>query len=155
MILVEIPGSEPWELASLVLDFNGTLATAGILVPGVVELLRTLSRAVTIHILTADTYGTARAQLEQAGLGHTLKQVHSGADKLAYVNALDASRVVAIGNGRNDAPMLHAARLGIAVIGEEGAAGEALMAADIVCRSIVDALALLQDARKLVAVLRP
>lgn len=155
MIPVEIPGSEPWELDSLVLDFNGTLATAGILVPGVVELLRSLSRVVTIHVLTADTYGTVEAQLEQASLSHTLKQVRSGADKLAYVTALGAGRVAAIGNGRNDVRMLRAARLSIAVIGDEGAAGEALMAADIVCRSIVDALTLLQDQRKLVAVLRP
>ena len=154
MIPVEIPDSEPWELDSLVLDFNGTLATAGILVPGVVDHLRSLSLDVAIHILTADSYGTAQAQLEQAGLSHTLKQVQSGADKLDYVTALGAGKTAAVGNGRNDVQMLRAARLGIAIIGEEGAAGEALMAADIVCRSIIDALTLLQDPRKLVAVLR-
>lgn len=51
--------------------------------------------------------------------------------------------------------MLRAARLGIAVIGPEGAASGAIMAADLVCRSVTEALDLLLDERLLVATLRP
>ena len=40
MMRVEIPGYERWELKYLVLDFNGTLAVGGILLPSVVEPLR-------------------------------------------------------------------------------------------------------------------
>jgi soluble P-type ATPase len=51
--------------------------------------------------------------------------------------------------------MLRAATLGIAVIGPEGAAGPTLVAADVVCRSVLDALDLLLDERALAATLRP
>jgi len=47
--------------------------------------------------------------------------------------------------GANDEAMLRLAMLGIAVIGSEGAATSAVLAADIVCGSILDALDLLLD----------
>jgi len=56
-----------------------------------------------------------------------------------------AGRSAAVGNGANDAEMLAAAALGIAVIGPEGASTAALMAADLVCGSVTDALDLLAD----------
>jgi soluble P-type ATPase len=62
--------------------------------------------------------------------------------------------VVAVGNGRNDRLMLEAAALGIAVIGDEGLAADAMQACDIVVRHIADALALLEDPRRLIATLR-
>ena len=70
------------------------------------------------------------------------------------VDRLGAAGCVAIGNGANDVPMLERAALGIAVIGPEGASGRALAAADVVCRSVVEALDLLLDPRLLVATLR-
>jgi soluble P-type ATPase len=50
--------------------------------------------------------------------------------------------------------MLRAARLGVAVIQAEGAAAQALAAADLVLPSIIDALELFQNPRRLVASLR-
>ena len=67
---------------------------------------------------------------------------------------LNPQRVVAIGNGRNDRLMLEAAGLGIALIQAEGAASETLRRADVVCTSILDALGLLRDPRRLIATLR-
>ena len=60
----------------------------------------------------------------------------------------------AVGNGRNDAPMLGAVALGIAVIGPEGAHRDALAAADITALSIDEALALLAEPKTLKATLR-
>jgi soluble P-type ATPase len=51
--------------------------------------------------------------------------------------------------------MLQEAALGIVVIGREGAAAATFAAADVVCRSIGDALELLLDDRALAATLRP
>jgi soluble P-type ATPase len=51
--------------------------------------------------------------------------------------------------------MLREAALGIAVIGPEGAAATAIAAADVVCRSIGEALELLLDDQALAATLRP
>jgi soluble P-type ATPase len=55
----------------------------------------------------------------------------------------------------NDAEMLIAVRLGICVIGPEGAHRAALDAADVVCSSIRSALDLLLNPRVLTATLRP
>lgn len=136
-----IPGFGTLRIDHLVLDFNGTLATDGKLLAGVRRRLRLLSRALKVHILTADTFGTARATL--AALPCTLvvlpeqRQDHA---KAAYVRRLGSARTACIGNGRNDRLMLKAAALGIVVLQEEGAAREALAAADLVMPGIVEAL---------------
>ena len=68
---------------------------------------------------------------------------------------LGADRCCAVGNGLNDAPMLRAARLGIAIVGPEGAGSAALAAAEVVCASIIAALELLLDPVTLASTLRP
>jgi soluble P-type ATPase len=106
-------------------------------------------------VLTADTFGAARAAL--AGLPcsvHVLPQVGQSHTKLAQVAQLGRSQTVCIGNGRNDKLMLQAAVLGIAVIGPEGAALDALHAADIIAPNIHTALDLLLYPQRLVATLR-
>ena len=75
-------------------------------------------------------------------------------DKLEYIADLRRKTVAAIGNGRNDRLMLHAAALGIAVIGPECAAAEAVAAADIVAPNILAALDLLLNPLRLTATLR-
>ena len=155
---IDIPGHGPLTLRHLVLDYNGTLALDGNLVPGVAERLTALAAtpsALGVHVLTADTFGQVRQQL--AGLPCACQVIGPGQQdqaKLEYVRALDPATVVAVGNGRNDRLMLAAAGLGLAVIGGEGAAREALDAARVVCLSILDALDLLRHPLRLVATLR-
>jgi soluble P-type ATPase len=67
---------------------------------------------------------------------------------------LGSEKVIAIGNGRNDMPMMEIAGLAIAVIGPEGAAGEMLRIADAVVRDIHDALDLVTHPLRLKATLR-
>ena len=148
----DIPGFGELLLAHLVLDLNGTLSDRGRLIEGVPERLTFLARDLQVRIVTADTFGVA-AELAQM-LRVPVITVATGGEKEAIVRDLGADAVIAIGNGRNDEPMLRAARLGIAVIGPEGAATAALLAADLVCGSVVDALDLLLDRRLLVATLR-
>lgn len=134
------------------IDVNGTLSHRGSVIPGAVDRVRRIATELEVELLTADTFGTAR-DLGRA-LGVTVVVVSTGDEKVAHVLALGAESTVAIGNGLNDAPMLRVARLGIAVIGPEGASSAAIAAADIVCGSIADALDLLLDTRLLVATLR-
>lgn len=154
MITIEIPGRGRLEIAHLVLDLNGTLATDGHVPPQVAERLRALGAEVQAHVLTADTFGTA-AGLQNLGarivLLGTGNQVEAKAEA---VRALGASRTAAVGNGMNDEGMLGEAALGIAVIGREGAAVPALLAADLAVTSIEDALDLLRFPKRLVASLR-
>ena len=155
MVAVDIPGFGNLRLDHLVLDFNGTLAVDGQLLSGVGPLLGQLSESLTVHVLTADTFG--RATQELAGLPLRLVVVGPSGQaeaKLDFVTKLDVDHVVAIGNGRNDAKMLGAVALGIAVLQREGGAGVALQNADVVSPSIVDALELLRYPLRLTATLR-
>jgi P-type E1-E2 ATPase len=151
--VIPIPGGSALELADLVLDFNGTLGLDGGLLPGVEPLLRELAATLHIHVLTADTFGTAEAAL--AGLPITLHHIAHGDEKRSFVEQLGSAGVVAIGNGCNDVAMLQVAALGIAVVGPEGASAEALAVADVVVGDILTALGLLDHPRRLTATLRP
>jgi soluble P-type ATPase len=155
MIKIEIPGYKILQLEHLVLDFNGTLACDGDLLPGVRLCLESLSQQVHIHVLTADTFGKARAAL--AGLPCELTVF--GAErqdlgKVSYVEKLGAIHVAAIGNGRNDRLMLKAAALAIAVIQKEDASVGTMADVDVVTTDIVHALELLQHPLRLIATLR-
>ena len=67
---------------------------------------------------------------------------------------LGAAQEIALDQGANDVDMLREAALGICVLGPEGTAVEALMAADVVAPSILDALDSLRRPLRLVATLR-
>ena len=151
-LLIEIPGLEPLELDYLVLDVNGTLSDRGSLLGGVDERIASLRRDLEPMLLSADTFGTAASIA--ASLGVTATRAAGADEKLAALHQLGASRCVAIGNGANDASMLAEAALGIAVIGPEGASTAAVRAADVVCRSIIEALDLLREPKALAATLR-
>lgn len=149
---IDIPGGPSLELSQVVLDVNGTLTRRGEPIPGVVERLAALRGRYEVHLLSADTFGTLASVA--AELGVAARRVGSGEDKRRVVEELGAGRCAAVGNGAIDAAMLEAAALGIAVVGPEGAAGEALRVADVVCGSIHDALDLLLDEQALLATLR-
>ncbi|MFC2171492.1 HAD hydrolase family protein [Acidobacteriota bacterium] len=144
MIEIDVPGGEPLSLEFLAIDFSGTLAFDGKLIPGIRDKLTALSEKLEIHVLTSDTFGTASSQLDGLPLNiMTLEGADHTGQKARYVEELGADRVVAIGNGMNDIKMLKAARLGIVVLGGEGGAAAAFVAADIVARNIGDALGIL------------
>lgn len=152
---IAIPGFGTLRLEHLVLDYNGTLALDGRALPGVKPRLRRLARSVRIHVLTADTFGKARTGLRS--LNCRLEILESGGEdraKAAYVRRLGSSRVACIGNGRNDRLMLRVAGVGIAVVQAEGTSTEALAAADLLVPSVIDALDLFLQPRRLVASLR-
>jgi len=151
-IVIVMPGESPIGVSHLLLDFNGTLAKDGRLLPGIAERLRRLGRQLQIVVATADTFGKVRSELK--GLPVDIEIVETGLDKLRLLKRLGPSHVVAIGNGRNDMQMVQKAALGIVVIGPEGAAGDAARAADVLVRDIRDALDLLLKPLRLKATLR-
>lgn len=151
---VNIPGYGQLTLAHLVMDYNGTMACDGRLIDGVAECLETLTD-LQIHVVTADTFGMARAEL--AGTPARLSILPASdqdTGKRDYIVALGAGKTVAIGNGRNDRLMLAHAALGIALIQQEGACVETVTAADMVCPDILSALTLLSTPKRLIAGLR-
>jgi soluble P-type ATPase len=154
MITVDAPGWGSYPIRHLLLDLNGTLTLDGVLIPGVRERILDLSKKLDIHILTADTFGSAAMVCH--GLPVTLHIIPERDQILAkqkYLRGLPL-KTVAIGNGRNDMGMLVDAALGIAVMGPEGTSTEVLRAADVVAMNINDALDLLINPDRLKATLR-
>jgi soluble P-type ATPase len=155
MIEISIPGHGLLRLRYLVLDFNGTIAVDGDLIPGVKDALRTLAKDLEIHVVTADTFGSVRSRLKGLPCSVSiLPGENQDAAKLEYVKGLGPGSTVCMGNGRNDRLMLKEAALGIALILDEGAAAETVLSADLFCTDIVSALGLLTHPLRLTATLR-
>jgi len=155
MITIDIPGFRELRLTELVLDYNGTLAVDGRLLPGVADRLRAVAAQLRIHVLTADTFGRAAAELAGLPAQLTIAPPENQAEvKRAFVERLGATQVVAIGNGRNDRLMVQTAALGIALMQAEGAAVETVTSATVLSANIGDALDLLLNPQRLVATLR-
>jgi soluble P-type ATPase len=155
MIEIVIPGEGIVRLENLVLDLNGTIALDGLIAPKVKATINALSQKLSIFILSSDIRGnlskvTKGIKAEVIGLTgeNSFKQ------KQNFLNCLDWAQTAVIGNGFNDHLILKEARIGIAVIGKEGASSKALFASDIIVTNIADALGLLMYPLRIVATLR-
>src|SRR5713226_754670 len=133
---IEIPGFGSREIRAIFSDYTGTLAFGGKLVPGVKDRLLKLSEVVDIHVVTSDSFGTARGQLR--GIPVTLKILEGenhDVQKREYVQELGPRYVAAFGNGNNDRLQLGAVKqaggLAIAVDVGEGIALDAMMNAHL------------------------
>jgi len=154
-LLIEIPGGVTLSLEHLVLDYNGTLGLDGHLLEGIADRIAALAAHLQIHVLTADTFERARAELADTRCGViVLERGNEPRQKADYVDRLGPAVCAAIGNGRNDVEMLAKAALAIAVLGDEGLASDALAAADIVAPNPVSALDLLLRPKRIAATLR-
>ena len=155
MIELDIPGRGNFKLEYLVLDVNGTLAKDGRLLDRIPKILSNLRDRLSIYLLTANTYGRQDVIDQMLGLRSTrLLPGNEAYQKSNFVESLGAEKVIAIGQGANDAEMLKVAALGLAVMSEEGLAVETLLNAKIVAANIYDALNLLEFPSRLVATLR-
>jgi len=154
-IVINVQNYKKLVIKNIVLDYNGTIAKDGVLKKSVKKLMTTLSKEYTLHVITADTFGSV--QEEVSGLDvqvKVLKSKNHTQEKKDYVKKLGKKSCVAIGNGNNDALMLKKAALGIAIVGDEGCATQTLMQSDLVCKSITDALELFVNTKRLIATLR-
>jgi soluble P-type ATPase len=155
MLEIDIPGYRLLRLRHLMMEYNGTLAQDGTLLAGVAPRLEQLAELLRLHVVTADTFGQVKANLDSLPCKVAILPVENQVQgKLAYIENLGRDQVVAIGNGRNDRLMLAAAALGIAVVQEEGAATETLSAADVVVSDVRSALDMLLFPKRLIATLR-
>ena len=156
MLKTQIPGFGELAIKNLILDFNGTIAKDGKVLPGVAELLHKLHDAgVEIYVVTADTNGTVSA--ECANLPVQVKIFASDTvarDKRRLCQELGCANTASIGNGKNDIQVFPASVLSIAVIGSEGAFTKSAMLADVLVNDPCQALELLLSPNRLIATLR-
>jgi soluble P-type ATPase len=155
MLEVNIPGGPQLGLNHLILDYNGTIALDGDIIPGVMDILGQLADMLTVHVLTADTHGTVREKLPLDLVRvHVLSPQNQDQGKLQYTRGLENSSCVCVGNGRNDALMLREAGLGIAVVQAEGCHFKTMAEADIIVPGILEALNLILKPNRLIATWR-
>jgi soluble P-type ATPase len=155
MIEIDIPGNKILQLEHLVLDYNGTIAFDGGLIDGVKACLAELSQMLTVHVITADTFGSVEKAIQDIDCKLAVIPLdRQDVAKLEYVENLGCEKTASMGNGLNDRLMLKASVLGVAVIQEEGAAFETIASADVVCTDILSALSLLSNPLRLIATLR-
>lgn len=155
MFELTIPGFGEVKLEYLVTDYTGTLTLDGTFLPGVKKRIEAASKFLEVIILTADAMGTAENQLTRVPC-KIKKVAGSNLDqqKEDFIKQLGTEKIVAFGNGVNDAKMLKAARLGFAVVGNEGCAVSALTSADIVVNNVLEAFDLLLFPKRLQSTLQ-
>jgi soluble P-type ATPase len=159
---IDIPGFGRLSMEHILTDYTGTLSCGGKLVPGVVDRLRRLKQLVEIHVISADSFGTASGQLAAIPLKPCLLEPNKKHDeeKLNYISKhrLDPSRIAAFGNGNNDVLLLQrvsaAGGLAIAVDNGEGCSVQAIQNAHLFIVNIVNALDLLLEPTRCKATLR-
>lgn len=153
--MIEIPNFKTLDIQHIICDYNGTIAKDGMVLPEIKALFERLSKVYTLHVITADTFGSVHTQLEGYDVNiKVLSTDYHTEEKAAYVTQLGKDTCVAIGNGNNDAAMLSLASIGIAVMGDEGCAKDALMGSDVICKNIDEAFSLIIQSKRLIATLR-
>ena len=154
-MIIEIPGYKKLNLKTLLLDYNGTIATDGIISKSVKTRLKELANEFEIYVLTADTHGTARKQCEDIPvMVHTFPVGNAADYKEEIICKIGGEQCVALGNGRNDIKMFQKAALSIAIMGQEGMCSKLLAESDICVTSIEAGLDLLLNPKRIIADLR-
>ncbi|HZX20965.1 MAG TPA: HAD family hydrolase [Clostridia bacterium] len=155
MLIYDIPGTGEIRIENIVFDFNGTVAVDGKLIEGVKESLIKLKNYANIYILTADTFGTVKAQCNDLGIDvKTFPKENAGLFKKKIVEELGAESTICVGNGVNDVEMFKVCRISIATVEGEGCSGKLLINTDIAVNSIQDAVELILSNDRMKATLR-
>jgi len=154
-VILEIPGREKIEIKDVVFDYNGTIAIDGQLIEGVAKIINELADVINFHVITADTYGSVEKALANINCKVVkISKEKQNSSKLDYLLSLGKETTLCVGNGKNDQLMLKESVIGIALIQDEGVCVESLLAADIVCKSIMDVFAYFKSPNRIKATLR-
>ena len=98
------------------------LPPTDILLKGVASRIREITEFAQVSVLTADTFGTVRAECDGLPVDvRVFARDDASACKASIVRELGAEGCVCIGNGFNDITMFSEAALSIAIMGKEGA----------------------------------
>jgi soluble P-type ATPase len=156
MKVYEIPNFGRCEIKNLLLDLNGTLTQFGEYSNDLKYLLKQLKKFFEIYVISANTRGTLDHIAEELGIKaiHIPKSKSEKDSKLTSLRVLNPEKTIAIGNGNNDIEIITQSKIGIAILGHEGASIQSLNSSDLVVTSISDAFKILLDEKALIATLR-
>ncbi len=154
-LIINIPDFRQLEIKHIICDFNGTIANNGKLIKGVKDRINKLSEIVQVHVITADTFGSVKTELEGVNCKLAIISATNQADeKLNYLKSCGKDNSVCIGNGKNDKLMLSEASIGIALLQDEGAFTGTVFSSDILSKNINDALDLFLIPKRIIATMR-
>ena len=106
-MIIKIPGREALDIQNIVFDYNGTVAIDGKLIDEVSQNINELSSQFNFFVITADTYGTVKKELENTKCEViVIGKENQDVCKLDFVKKLGSKTVLSVGNGRNDKLML-------------------------------------------------
>jgi len=149
----EIPGHEPFEINTIILDLNGTLSVGGVVPEGAKERLDNLKdMGAKIVLFTGNTRNDADELAQDLGIDWELAK--TAEDKRDLALQMDPETCATIGNGRIDLELMKEVKLGIVTLQAEGVHTQTLLAADIVVPTINDGLDLFIEEQRLIATLR-
>ncbi|CAH2214851.1 HAD family hydrolase [Tepidibacter aestuarii] len=153
---INIPGRGIIKIKNLLLDYNGTIACDGKVIPSVKKRIEAINKAgIRVHLVTADTHGTVRTQCADMPIEiQIFDNSNAAKNKREIVEKLGSENSICIGNGFNDGQMFEASSISMIVMGEEGCSAKSLMKADILCKKIEDALDLILKPTRIIATLR-
>jgi soluble P-type ATPase len=157
-IAIDIPGFVGRDIRIVVSDYTGTQSRGGSVRPAVRKRLKKLAKLVDLHIVTADSFGTAKKELKGIVKPYYLRTGRHDVEKAGYVSRFELAHVAAFGNGNNDRLMLKAVKegggLAVAVDNGEGCAIDALLNAHLLVAGGANAIDLLLDPTRAKATLR-
>ena len=155
---IDIPGFGKRHILAVVSDYTGTYSLGGAIARDVKKKLTDLAAVVDLHIVTADSFGTAERELAGIATPYKLRTERHDIEKQDYLRRFDLRQVAAFGNGNNDRLMLKAVKegggLAVAVDNGEGCAMDAMLNAHLFVVGAANALDLLLDPLRLKATLR-
>ncbi|MBD3353874.1 MAG: hypothetical protein GF364_20495 [Candidatus Lokiarchaeota archaeon] len=156
MKIYSIPGFGECVIDNLFLDLNGTINFYGELRADIKDYIRELKKFFKIYIVSANTRGDLAKIAKELDVHfkQTQNNINEQDAKMNILNELRPENTIVIGNGNNDVKCLKNARIGIAVIGREGASTRAINAADISITDISEGFRLILDENAIRATLR-
>lgn len=160
MIKLTIPGFGPLEIRRVVTDYTGTHSFQGVVRRSVRTRLARLGKLIEVHVLTIDTFGTARRELTRlpVELHFLSRERHNDKEKQQFVLKHEPKHVAAFGNGTIDRLILKTVRdaggLAVAVDNGEGCSVDAILNANILVHGSEQALDLLLEPNSCKATLR-
>lgn len=148
-----IPGQDPFEINTLILDLNGTLSVGGFVLEGVKQRLNAVKDlGFSTIFFTGNTRNDADQLAEELNIDWRLAK--TAEDKKDLAMKIGADTCASIGNGLIDLELTKVVRLGIVTLQAEGVHVQTMLAADIIIPTINDALDLFIDPNRLTATMR-
>jgi len=154
-MVINVPETGKYEIENIVFDYNGTIAINGEIISGVLEKIVKLTELFNVTIITADTFNTVRKAFKGTNVNiHVIDNENGTIQKKEFIKNIGSNKTIALGNGRNDQLMLKEAIISIAILNDEGVSLKALNNADFLLKDINHFFEMIEEPKKLIAILR-